>query len=218
MILRETNRTQTAGVMLVLATVLLTSERLEAASVTYQISGTSSLVIDNDGIFPGVILGVTTFTGSFRYETDPNAYDEIISPNGPTLTNYRSFGGAASLAISLDGLPLAFGTGPNVAVLINNDAAPQNIDQFLITSLSSPFDSLRMNLQTPSPGPFSDRSLPNSLELADFEIATISILKDSSLAWFEIESMVLVPEPSTCILAFLGIAALLLPIHCRRGR
>ncbi len=180
----------------------------QAAVVTFDISGHVSFVRDPYGYFPGVVVGVSAFTGSFSYDTSlPGEY----RPRNQAFV-YTAAAPSAPLGIVLETEGYRFTSNPEqiLEFFVVNDV-PNDADQFIpkssdVIGYEGTLESLFIALTDGTMTALTDWSLPETLDLADWQLVPLGRVlfrgingqPDQSNIDFAIESLTqrIVPEPA----------------------
>lgn len=203
---------------------LLTAGPAAALTITLTFSGTIGGVSDNTGALVGsnIVAGSSTFSGTFVY--DSSAAPTFVSsfaavyPGGP-------------LTLTIDGAHTFFEASPGNFRVQNDDENFHDTFEFFENSgatfpfTANPNDQLlRVSFRDSTNAVFSDQSLPNSLDLGDFDTRELFIRTDLDRAAGQLWTIsgtvtslsVTVPEAPANLAALLLAAALGLRSCARR--
>jgi len=214
----------------------LTTTDVFAGKVNYQFSGeVGSSSLTAAGIDVGDVV-----SGSLMFDPDELTLFGTLSVG--TIYILDTSCGTSTVSLDVDGLDLSLPTVPLVpppifpsSIIVGNDRDLDGIvssvdaaDYFAINyEIVDPTDAaerwaISLTLADTTGTLYSDESVPMSLNLADFDSRQLLIIEDPGLtiggnALASIDSLVLVPEPSTLTLLAIGMVALLaLPVRSRR--
>lgn len=219
--------------------LVLVSDRVSAAIVTYAYTGTVTFVAPSGAPYGLTIPAFSPVSGRITYDTEaaPTHPD-----TGSTATGF-STGYLQQIAQGFTGTfgDVEVSADEYLVLVADNVPGPSMtvVDRFRIVFSNSPIftpalgaplmvngteqtvGSFSIQLTAPSTL-YSDESLPPSLNLADFSSTTTQFMDTPSGTvdvMFSVESLVAVPEPATAPMLLLGIGALLFLRHrSRRGR
>lgn len=182
----------------------------QAAVLTFNISGHVSFVRDPYGYFPGVVAGVSAFTGSFSYDTSlPGEYRPVNQ-----AFVYTAEAPSAPLGIVLETEGYRFASDPEQILeilLINDGETSIPLDQFVpisshVVGYEGTLESISVGFYDITATALPDWSLPETLELADWTSPYVGRVlfrgingqPDQSNIDFAIETLTqrTVPEPA----------------------
>ncbi len=201
------------------ATALLAAHVARAAIVTYDFTGTVSILTQDGGLFgaPGTVQVGDPFTGHLTYETGPGNPDQV--PADSVHGFYEVVEVVVDQSVLAPFSPLG--------ITVTHDAPKATVppnppdvgkDWFVATTTTqSVYPTVSVRLLGPYESAFADDSLPASLDPADFTdrillgfvaagIYPLPSIEDAGT----IDSLVLAPEPGPAALGAACVAALAL--------
>jgi len=205
---------------LAVVVVLVGVAEVQGVPITYSIRGSVSEFEGGSlaGEFPGMAVD-DAFWGTFSYETDPNVYQ--IRDWGSSGKQYTGWPGSAfsfTVDASSQGATYSFHDDPvhSLGIIVQDSSQDffHSVD-FDVSGQSFPLERIYVTLWDTSGIAFSSPDVPCRLDLSKFDLPTAgvqfgdSVHGDDFSLVFSIESMNLVPEPSTLLiwslLAVLGL-------------
>ena len=200
--------------LLLFAFVLCTASAFSQL-VTFEFSGSvSEIFTDGEGIIPDISVG-ESFSGQFSYDDSAEG-----TPYGSSI----QYNQTASAQISIGEIFISYNSQP-VEIYVDNDLyairEDRNEDHFKyqFNTLISEFESdniyCRIGFSDYTASAFDSFDLPVSFNLTEFDIAKLTIFRDTPRykVTAQIDEITLVPEP--CTLAMLALGGVL--IRKRRG-
>jgi len=202
--------------LLVAVVLFAAAGQVNATLVQFDFTGIASSVPDPFNNFGGNVNVGDSFSGSFAY--DLSTPDIQPAPSAGFYVQSPVTTASFSAAVG----PLSFQTeaGTDFKVTVIDGSS----DELLISStlLDSTGDrwitEWRVGYNPGAAGPFSNDSLPTSLDLADFNIFLSFRLSAESPSqpglygdalWGSLETLTAVPEPSTLALAAFGFVGMI---------
>jgi hypothetical protein len=199
------------------AAVLCLSGVAQALTVSYAFEGVVTSLVSNGGLFghPSSVQLGDTFTGRFSYEVGPANPDQAPDPQ-LGFYNLTEFVIDQSLLPPLALVGVGITHEPGLPVIFPNPPNPGR-DWFSVTATSSGvYPLVRLRLAGPFDSVFSDDSLPETLDLADFPdggfvqgLVALGIFPAPSIEDLGmITSLSRIPEPGVLSLLATGLIAL----------
>ena len=187
----------------------------EAETITFNFEGVVAELDVNAGLFGplGLVTVGDPFTGHFSYEVGLGNPDQ--SPGDSEVGIYDA------LEFAIDGSPLVF-QNPRIGVthLFVPSIAPLepiSIDSFRVIAETpgAPHFSASLTLSGPFGAAFTDDSLPTTLNLSAFDTAIVAGIVAFGLHPLPtiddhgtLETLALIPEPSTLAIATIALLSL----------
>jgi hypothetical protein len=187
------------------AGALLAAHVAHAAIVTYDFTGTVSILTQDGGLFgaPGTVQVGDPFTGQFSYETGPTNPDQ--EPADTVHGLYEVTEIVVDQSVLAPFSPLGI-TVTHQAPLATVPPNPPDVgkDWFIATTTTqSVYPTVSVRLQGPWESAFADDSLPASLDAADFPDKAVvgfvlaGIVPNPAIEDVgTIDTLVLAPEPA----------------------
>ena len=209
------------------AYLLLSNSPTNGAPLLFKVKGVVSSLQNGTVDLPGVEVG-DPFVAIFRYDSDPNAYQRIITntfePSPGVVMTYEDqlVPSSVAFSVAIEGLLFEPLPEPGESFVSVGDDLGAVEDIFMISSRTrsgTTTHQLGAILNDDTASAFTSADLPTSLDLADFggDAVVTMDLTDSS-ARMAIQSLEQVPEPSTFVLCGLSVLGLMATGRLRRGR
>ena len=214
----------TSGFLIAVALVAV-GGNVNAALVQFDFSGSATSVPDPFNDFAGSVNVGDSFVGSFAYDLGTPDIQPLAELGyylqSPVTT------GVFSASVGLLTFQLKPGTDFGVTVL-NGSTDELFISGTLLDSTGHQWHTeLKLEHSPGATGPFSDDSLPASLDLANFNVAvSFRLLSESPSQaglypdsfWGGLETLTAVPEPSSAFLTIAGLVGLVAVVRRQRHK
>ena len=185
----------------------------KAGSLTYIATGVLFDIADPNDAFEGELSLGMPFSGTIQYETGSSP---VSTRSNSAQFEWDPLGSAFSITISLGSITASTDPAGRGSILISNNAS--GYDRFgglgfSAFSTGADITMLEFAFRDSTMTAWDDIVIPTAaLDIADFDYAHIGMVVSNStgigVALGQIDTLTLIPEPSTALLLLLGLTGM----------